>query len=901
MLMKIKNMLFLGLGCLFIVVVILSVVAINLMNQQVTIMEEIVSDRYQKVDLTNDIRYNIENIGLNSREMLLVEEKTKLDEYASKINGDHLELLSNLSLLKHISQEDEIVQTIAKLEVLYNTYQENQKQIINWVKEGKREDAHNLLLGDSWEVRNELTKLLAEITMYEENAMTTALIQSKEKNRNAVIMFSLFVLVGILTGGSIAALLIRNITGNMSRLTTAMKKLTLYEDKTSLPRLEIKTRDEIGEIAETFNSMVTALESFAKKERVFSASLQEQNWLKSHQTEISALFQGVQNIKNLAQLVISWTASTLGASYGVFYVSDCEKDNKILIKMGSYAGDGNEVGTPSIKFGEGLAGQCALENKMIKLNDIPQNYIAIKSSLGTTPPRNILVVPVEFEGEVLAVIELASLNDFTPLEQELLGEVCANIGTAINRIQGYMKVQKLLAESQALTEELQTQSEEMQQQQEELKVFNEKIDKQYQDAEKRNAELEEIKLALEEQTRQLALSSQYKTEFLSNMSHELRTPLNSLLILAQMLAENKAGNLTAKQVEYAKTILSSGNDLLDLINDILDLAKIEAGKLQVKPEQMSLLQLKDSLERQFKLLARNKGIDFQIQLADDIHRTFYTDEHRLMQILKNLLSNAVKFTGQGYVHLNIQRAKNTNPSIITFSVIDTGIGIAEDRQESIFEPFQQVDGTTSRKYGGTGLGLSICRELASLLGGHIELKSAEGKGSIFTLYLPPYDTETFESAIEEVAVTSDDNVPEDVADNVEICNQQELLKGRKVLVVDDDMRNVFAITAALEDQQIQVLFAENGREGVATLKNNPDIDLVLMDIMMPEMNGYEAMEIIRQDTTYEKLPIIALTAKAMKGDRDKCLEAGASDYISKPLDVDQLLSLMRVWLYRQVN
>lgn len=664
---------------------------------------------------------------------------------------------------------------------------------------------------------------------------------------------------------------------------------------------------ELGVLGQSLATMVSNLEKLDRQEK-------EEQWLKSKIAEIHTLFYGVKDIQEFSRLLMDWICKIVDASCGVFYFNWQME----LTKRASYAGDGQEVGVKKIRVGEGLVGQCLLENRVIELTNIPDNYIQVNSGLGKTPPRYLIILPIEFEGKVVSVIELASLSEFSPLEREFLERVRANIGIVQKHIVHGLRVQKLLEESQTLTEELQVQAEELQMQQEELKTIDEENVKLYKNSEQKNVELQEAKAKLEEQTHSLALSSQYKSEFLSNMSHELRTPLNSLLILSKMLADNRDGNLSLKQVEYAETILSSGNDLLKLINDILDLSRIEAGKVQINPEPIYLEKLKDALEKQFSPLARHKGLNLTVQIESDLQDAFYTDEYRLRQILKNLLSNAVKFTHQGYVQLKIRSVSKTfspkltkmlefHDLILAFSVTDTGIGITSDKQDLIFEAFLQADGTTNRQYGGTGLGLSISRELADLLGGFIELDSTEGKGSTFTLYLPSYSSkiaaqeplkrEVTRAVAGELVGEVAEEVAEEVAAGVEGSAVWDLTNV-KILVVDDDMRNVFAITAALEELQIEVLFAENGQEALASLQMNSDIDLVLMDIMMPEMDGYEAMKLIRQMPEYVDLPIIALTAKAMKGDREKCLQAGASDYISKPLEIDQLISIIKVWLYR---
>ena len=429
-----------------------------------------------------------------------------------------------------------------------------------------------------------------------------------------------------------------------------------------------------------------------------------------------------------------------------------------------------------------------------------------------------------------------------------------------------------------------------------------------------------MKEALEEKAQQLEVSSQYKSEFLANMSHELRTPLNSLLILAQILSENEASHLTEKEKEYIRTIYTSGHDLLRLINDILDLAKVESGKLEVIQNEVELQEVQDYVLKQFSPIAAQKDIQFHIQLEHDLPKYVFTDKHRLQQILNNLLSNAFKFTETGSVSLVIRKvmkerfnndihASKQDKDMLAFSVIDTGIGIPIEKQKAIFDAFKQADGTTSRKYGGTGLGLSISRETANLLGGFIELNSAVGKGSNFTLYLPilPSSEKTVEltSFIEEASAglqyedDSLDHYPE-IEESQEIKKYgKSSLKHKKVLIVDDDIRNVYALTIALEKYEMDIIVAENGREGIEMLQENPDTDIILMDIMMPEMDGFEATRRIRKLAKYHELPIIALTAKAMKKSREECLEAGATDFISKPINIDQLFSLMHVWLYKK--
>ncbi|MEG6523832.1 ATP-binding protein [Desulfotomaculum sp. 1211_IL3151] len=896
--MRLKTRLFLGLSGLFIILLLISGSAIYQMKKLNNTIEGIVKDDYQKVQFTATIQFEINNASRYLRDLILEENNTTLETY-KKMEKSNKEIRMAISNLEKVAQDDALKELTIDIKTTFDEYLQIEKSIYDLVQSGNRDEAKNVLYQDSSvQTRSKLVHLLEEIAADQKQGMDSAMVGSKEVYNRVIVIFTLLVFVGMVLGGSIVFWLIRDIAGNLSRVTIAMKGVSSYQDKTSLPRLDIASRDEIGEISEVFNNMAEALEQHVRQEKERNLAIQEQHWLKSKIAEIMSLFQGVQDVKNFAQLIISRIPPMVGANYGVFYISVGEGHQQRLVKAAAYASDGQEVGTASFAAGEGLVGQCLLENKAIYLRNIPDQYIRITSGLGTAPARCITLLPVEFGEKVMAVMELASFTELSFLQQELLEQVRWNIGIALNRILSHMQVQKLLAESQALTEELQTQSEELKTQSEELKTFNERIENQYKESEQKALELQKAKTLLEEQAKQLALSSQYKSQFLSNMSHELRTPLNSLLILADIFVQNKEGNLTPRQIEYGKTILAAGNDLLALINDILDLARIEAGKLNIKPEMISLDKLVKSIKNQFDPVAHQKKLDFTIELDQNLPKIFFTDEHRLMQILKNLLSNAFKFTHEGCIGLKIQRTSGTSEQL-AFSVSDTGIGIAEEEQELIFQSFHQADSTTSRKFGGTGLGLYICRLLTRLLGGYIELQSSKGKGSTFTIYIPPYvETDRTEVAAAVEIIPENKTEISKGADAKTHNFGDKPLKGHKVLVVDDDMRNIFAITAALEEQEMEVLFAENGREAQSVLLENPGVGLVLMDIMMPEMDGYEAMQAIRQMAGYEELPIIALTAKAMKDDRSKCLQAGASDYISKPLNINQLVSLMKVWLYR---
>src|SRR5438876_1422841 len=989
----------------------------------------------------------------------------------------------------------------------------------------------------------------------------------------------------------------------------------------------VEAQGEVAALKDNINEMIRNLKDTTLKNN-------EQDWLKTNLAKFSRMLQGQGDLVAASQLVLSELAPLVHAQQGVLYAQSVQDGEPTLKLVASYA-SGSEEQLPSVvRPGEGLVGQCALEKKRILLEDLRQDYLRIGSAIGSAAPLNVVILPVLFEGDVKAVMELASIRRFNATRLLFLDQLAESIGIVLNTIGANMRTRDLLAQSQSLTRELQKQQQELKQtnerlgyqagnlqksesllkmQQEELRHANDELQhkaellsEQMRQVEYKNREIELAKAALEEKAEQLALSSRYKSEFLANMSHELRTPLNSLLILAKLLADNPDATLTPKQIDYAQTIYAAGADLLSLISDILDLAKIESGTVTLDFGPLRLTDLKDYVERTFRPTALEQKLDFSVSIDPGLPVTIETDEKRLQQVLKNLLSNAFKFTARGAVQLRIAPAESgwspgraqlaTASEVIAFIVSDTGVGIPANRQKVIFEAFQQADGTTSRRFGGTGLGLSISRELTALLGGEIAVKSVPGAGSTFVLYLPlpkepvvspppaaaieadeiapalpealpdtapdaladalPDAVPTVEppSAAAEVAGAvarvSDDRddiepgdcvvliVEDDAAfagsvldiahergfkaviapdggaglalaqalrpdtitlnlklpdvdgwtvlerlkrtahtrhipvtvvsladhthDSVHLAavamvsreearealqeallrtrdltgrdatallvadgdearradvewylrregvrvdsaalgaealqavrsaaydcvllgpelgdmgpiellkrlveseavaempfviygteglggpEQEELrrlaevlllkrgptrkamldeitlflkhtlgtrraagheraappeiqqgLANRKVLIVDDDVRNVFALTGALEQCGMTVLNAESGKEGVEILKSEPDVELVLIDIMMPELDGYDPIRIIRGYPQFRTLPIIALTAKAMKGDREKCLEAGASDYIAKPVNLEQLTSLLRVWL-----
>jgi HAMP domain-containing protein/signal transduction histidine kinase/CheY-like chemotaxis protein len=984
---------------------------------------------------------------------------------------------------------------------------------------------------------------------------------------------------------------VNQLAANLTTQVRAIADVATAVTKGDLTRsISLQAQGEMAALKDTINEMIRNLRDTTQKNA-------EQDWLKTNLAKFSRMLQGQKDLLTVGRLILSELAPVVSAQQGVFYIMDAaSKTNEPMLKLlASYAYKERKNIDNKFKLGEGLVGQCALEKEKILLTSVPANYIQVTSGLGEAQPLNIIVLPIVFEGAVKAVMELASFNRFSPTHETFLDQLTESIGIVLNTIEANMRTEDLLKQSQSLAGELQSQQQELQQTNAQLEEKAKLLAEQNVEVERKNKEVEQARQALEEKAKQLALTSKYKSEFLANMSHELRTPLNSLLILSDQLSKNSEGNLTSRQVDFSRTIHSSGNDLLTLINDILDLSKIESGTVMVDIGEVSMRDLRDYVNRTFSHVAESKKLEFTLEFAADIPRAVHTDAKRLQQILKNLLSNAFKFTDRGGVYLDARPAtegwSTDHPilsrarSVVSFKVRDTGIGIPPEKQQIIFEAFQQADGSTSRKYGGTGLGLAISRELAGLLGGEIRLHSVLGQGSAFTLFLPihyvpsravvrggsepavfapPQATmpatetpvlETMPEASEPgshvelveddsstilptdqvllvvendlhfarvlrdighehgmkvavatrgamalhmaqmlspMAITLDINLPDidgwrvlnrlkddlstrhipvqiitteeerhrglrmgavgvltkpiktkesldemfvhlkdsssprkrltllvesdaeqsaavrsmlegedaevraaadaeqamqflqnhrpdlivtellekkgfDFIDEVkdaaeradipvivylhkELGKKEELhlkrltqttvlkevrslprladeaalflhrrvsalpaavrdeieklhrsgavLAGKKVLVVDDDIRNIFAMTSILEPYDMQVLSAETGRDAIKVLQGTPDIDALLMDIMMPDMDGYDTMRAIRKLAKFRSLPIIALTAKAMKGDREKCIEAGASDYISKPVDPRQLLSLLRVWLFR---
>nr|WP_282549499.1 HAMP domain-containing protein [Streptomyces rochei] len=862
---------------------------------------------------------------------------------------------------------------------------------------------------------------------------------------------------------------VNELAGNLTRQVRAIAEVTSAVAEGDLTRsVNVEASGEVAELKDNINSMVESL-------RETTRANQEQDWLKTNLARISGLMQGHRDLPVVAELIMDELVPLVSAQYGAFYLAEDGESGPELRLVGSYGYPEDSTRPTRIAFGRTLVGQAARSRRTIVVDELPPGYVTISSGLGEVVPTALVLVPIVVEGQVLGVIELASVAPFTQIHRDFLEQLMETIGVNVNTIVANARTDELLAESQRLTAELQARSAELQVQQEELQRSNAELEDkasllaaQNRDIEAKNLQIEQARQELETRAQQLSLASKYKSEFLANMSHELRTPLNSLLILAQLLAQNPSRNLTPKQVEYAGIIHSAGSDLLQLINDILDLSKVEAGKMDVSPERVTLRQLIEYVEATFRPMTTQKGLEFTVTTAAGAPADLLTDDSRLRQVLRNLLSNAVKFTERGGVELAVEPAPDDEVpagvvrggAVVAFRVKDTGIGIPEQHLESIFGAFQQADGTTSRKYGGTGLGLSITREIAQLLGGAVTVDSTPDRGSTFTLFLPvarpdfeellghgaeaapaesPADvldrpaavpeltgghrrrprrllvveerprgllTLVAESVVADLTHGRDDagdrppldvitavgaqeaagalaaepchcvvlelgmpdaeasrflralrgdsalaSVPvlvhsghradaaleedlrsgaqggaleflssldelrerialhlaaEEPGDVLSLVRPEEPQRlaahpedspaGRTVLVVDDDARNLFALSGILELHGFRVLHAENGRRGIETLMDHPEVDLVLMDVMMPEMDGYTATEEIRRMPRYAELPIIAVTAKAMPGDREKSLASGASDYVTKPVDTQDLIACVRRWL-----
>lgn len=871
-------------------------------------------------DLTNQIQKNVLDMETGMRGYAL----TGDEEYLEPYNLGSRNWLDNYNKLHSLLEDNNRQQrSLEEIKPLIRSWMTNSGEYVINAKKSNNQSAldQHFKKSTGKRITDQLRTQFDSFLASEKKLMAGRISQLKQNNQNLKV--TLYTLIGLVTLITIAAALLQSnsIVRTINQVVKTIKGITDSNSDVDLTtRMKVNTRDETRELAEAMNSLLSSLE--------------KQSWIQKSMADISTLYQGITDISELTQSFISRLAPLLQASFGVVYLRKNEGGEVYYVKAAGYATVADEgAARASFRLGEGLIGQAAVDKRIFLIDQLPEEHIKVTSGLGASSPRNLLIAPILVDGRVEAVIELAALQPFLSQHLTLVDLLQDKFGSAITNVTGRMEVERLLGESQVLTEELQAQSEELQAQSEELQMQQDQLqmangyleqEKQY--AEQRALELKKAKDELEDYSRKLQMSSQYKTDFLANMSHELRTPLNSILILSQMLMENN-DELTMSEVEeYAGVVHTAGGDLLRLIDDILDLSKIEAGKIEILTDEVNVTEIPQTLRNLFEPVARKKNLTFDVITHPDVPPVISTDGQRLQQILKNLLSNAFKFTEQGGVTVRIEFAPlekvaelpdlQEDAVVLAIAITDTGIGIPLDKQQIIFDAFQQVDGTTNRQYGGTGLGLSICREFTRLLGGLLEVESEQDKGSTFTLYIPsrlaPVSHDLFEVlALEEVAASAselteeqefiEESEPPRVDRTEAETSDERLFKGKKVLLVEDDGRNVYALVTTLEKKGVVVQVAENGKRAIEILQEQADFDLVFMDIMMPVMGGYEAMKAIRHDLQMERLPIIALTAKAMKGERDKCMEAGASDYIMKPLKIDQLFSLMRVWLTEQVD
>jgi signal transduction histidine kinase/HAMP domain-containing protein/ActR/RegA family two-component response regulator len=691
---------------------------------------------------------------------------------------------------------------------------------------------------------------------------------------------------------------VNQLAGNLTTQVRAIAEVATAVTKGDLTRtISVEAMGEVLSLKDTINQMIANL-------RDTTRANEQQDWLKTNLAKFYNMWQGQRSLESLARLVISELTPLVSAQLGTFFVVDDKDDAErpILGLIASYGYTRRKTVSNRFALGEGLVGQAALEKQTILVTRVPEDYVPISSSLGEAPPRNLVVVPILFEDSVRGVIELGSFEPFDPVHITFLEQLMLSLGVVVNIISASRRTDELLDELKRSNTELESRSAELEEKASLLEL--------------RNREIGKASSELEEKAQQLALVSKYKSEFLANMSHEVRTPLNSIMVLANLMAENRDHTLSDEQVEFAQTIESSGRDLLALIDRILDLSKVEAGKLDTQREQVRLDYIAARAERHFRPLAERKNLQFSVSIDPKLPEAISTDAQQLHQILGNLISNAVKFTERGSVEIRMELMADTHrletpalaqaPAAIAFAVSDTGVGISPEKQRLIFEAFQQADASTSRSYGGTGLGLTISRELARLLDGELHLKSTPGAGSTFTLYLPlsaeavsstkPPQTEPAQADVPTMFTNAPPARPRDLArprdrettDPVEDTR----LAGKTILVVDDDARNLFAIGSLLERYQVEVLPVTSASAAMKALEDNPSIDLVLMDMMMPEIDGYEATRRLRRSARHGDLPVIALSAKALPADRQRALDAGCNDFVSKPVDRAQLIEVL---------
>jgi len=709
---------------------------------------------------------------------------------------------------------------------------------------------------------------------------------------------------------------VNQLAANLTNQVRAISDVATAVTEGDLTRqVRVEASGEVAVLKDKLNEMIRNLGETTRQNV-------EQDWLKTNRESFTRMLQGQRDLATVSSMILSELAPLVSAQHGVFYsMTGPPQDGEPVLELqAAYGYEERRHLSTSFRLGDGLVGQCAKEKRRILLTEVPGDYVRINSGLGASRPLNIIVLPVLFEGSVRAVVELASFSPFSVIHQTFLDQLTESIGLVLNTIEANTLTENLLEQAQSLAGELGSQKEELRESYEDLERQASLLAEKNMEAEQKNLEVERSKRLVEDNASQLAVSSMYKSEFIANMSHELRTPLNSLLMLAEQLEDNPDHNMTDTQVEYASVILASGRDLLKLLNTILDLAKVESGTVDIEVSDIALGEFGDALVKEFEHVAKGKGLSFSAVVADGCPDHIVSDPQRLRQILKNLLANAFKFTKTGEVQVRISSPATGwhqdvgtlahAPSVIAFSVRDTGIGIDTDQQRRIFEAFAQGDGSTARLYGGTGLGLSISHALVGLLGGEIAVTSTRGEGSTFIVYLPSGRPDHLTSGATPDIVTPAPNgtgppvdsngwgpeVPSVKTTRPISGIDERPFAGVKVLVVDDDFRNLFAMTALLERGDAEVIVCETGVDAITILEKTPAIAIVLMDIMMPGMDGYATMRAIRALGQFSGLPIIAVSGKVVAGERQRCLEAGANDYIAKPVDTVDLLAAIGPWL-----
>ncbi|MFD1885825.1 CHASE3 domain-containing protein [Paenibacillus wenxiniae] len=930
----------------YIVIIVCLGIVLTMMSGRMNQLEQesrYINDHDLEVhNLTNMLEKHVLDMETGQRGFVLTGEESYLEPY-------------NQAVSQWESDYNELYALVSGNELQQNNLQTIRTGIASWIKEAgtpaitmkqRGEDAALKSFFASDPGKQQIDQLRQEMDAFRnsEKALTTTRIEAaaQSNERMLAMMIGVWILLAVISIAT-ALLIARQIVGTIRDVSDTL--LGIATGGNLRTRIDVTSRDEVGELGEAANQLLD--------------HVQYENWVKDQIAQAATRFQEATDVDSLAAVLLTKGNKWFGTPYGVVYRRTAEGD---WLKSASFAASDAdaELGSARLQQGEGLTGQAIIERRILQLHPLSDEYVrTISSGLGHTGLKAMVAAPIIFEGRVIAVVEFALLEPMTDKQKHLLQQLIDIFAVTMHSVMTRMEVEQLYRESQAMNHELQVQSEELQVQSEELQAQTEELQMQTEELQMLNERLEQGKMAaestaieLDKYAQQLQVSSRYKSEFLANMSHELRTPLNSMLILSQILSENGNGNLTAKEQEYASIIHSSGKDLLNLINDILDLSKVEAGKMQIEINPISIEAMLEQMERSFRETAAQRELFFKVEVEENVPELVYSDEMRIQQVLRNLLSNAFKFTQTGGVTLQVQKVNRVQTSsyessqpMLAFSVSDTGIGISAENREVIFEAFRQADGATARKYGGTGLGLSISSQLANLLGGTIHLESKYGEGSIFTFYIPCMVTDPHsEHAIFEMneplhlnrTVFMEEGTVSS-ADSYEYMNSSEqgaftpsssrerssfaafgqeaaaeqalsvqpggtdILNGRKILIVDDDIRNVYALTSMLERYNMNIVISQNGRDALEILHMDQHIDLILMDIMMPELDGYETMKTVRNLYGYSDVPIIVLTAKAMKEDREKSIQAGATDYMSKPLHMQDVLQRIRYWMHQQVE